>query len=544
MFAGLVQWWLAYLLGLGRIPRLWSGMMAVVGGHLASRMELGLFGMVLSTACVSSVIPALIWLVQTRSRRAIVILGMSLASAALSGQGYMQLGLLFIFPTTFLLIPWEAKDIEFLLKRLALAGLIGFLLASPFLVPYLHFLPEFGKELNPEFNGAQPLKFLPLNLVIGDHDFYRTESLQKFPYPSIYENYIGWIPVILAIIALFGARSPKEKRVIKFLFSVGVIAAWAASAMPLKWLMENIHFKQLIEAVAGIRHPTYIFGLAVTAVLSLAAIGLDQVLKREWPYMKFDFSSVQTNSCLININLHWLMAIPLLFSLADARAYNEVWIHTVKEDPVIQKVNKALLPPDLQWVNPPYGQHEYIESAVGMGMKMSSGTRAWFWKDRTQPSPVREASFTGDPPNMIRYALVKDVVLYKAAPGHEYAQVIYSDNSKPTICEAHGVGGDIDVICDNPFAGTLVVKENSWTGWRVKLDGQRVPLKHDDWLSLSLPPGEHRISFRYRPWDVPLSIALSLVGLCIAIILWVKKEPPKLEKDSSNIESQSQEMSQ
>jgi hypothetical protein len=397
IIAGLTQWWLAYTLGLGRIPRLWSGMMAVVGGHLASRMELGLFGMVLSTACVSLVIPALIWLTQNGNCRSIVFLGISLASAVLSGQGYMQLGLLSVLPATFLLVPWNTMKIKELSKRLALAGLIGFLISSPFLIPYLHFLPEFVKDTNPAFDSAQPIRYIPLNLVIGDHDFYRTEDLQKLPYPSIYENYIGWIPVILAIFALFGTRNPGEKRATRFLFSVVIITVWMASASPLKWIINNLNLKQLDDAVAGIRHPPYIFGMAVTAVLGLSAIGLDQILKRDWISLKFEPKSVRADSSSIIFDLRWLLAIPLLFSLIDARSYNEVWIYTTKVDPVIQEVNEAILPLDLQWVNPPYGQHEYIESAVGMGIKMSYGTQAWYWKNREVPLPVREASFSGDP---------------------------------------------------------------------------------------------------------------------------------------------------
>jgi uncharacterized membrane protein YfhO len=97
-------------------------------------------------------------------------------------------------------------------------------------------------------------------------------------------------------------------------------------------------------------------------------------------------------------------------------------------------------------------------------------------------------------------------------------------------------------LCNNPTAGTLVVKENNWTGWRATLDTQPVSLKHDDWLSISLPAGEHQISFRYRPWDVPLGIGLSLLGIILSIVLWVKKESRSPIEDAPGLEILSKEL--
>src|SRR6185503_5819593 len=47
--AGVAQWWLARVLGIGRIARLWSAGMAVAAGFLAAQMGEGLFSMVIST---------------------------------------------------------------------------------------------------------------------------------------------------------------------------------------------------------------------------------------------------------------------------------------------------------------------------------------------------------------------------------------------------------------------------------------------------------------------------------------------------------------
>jgi uncharacterized membrane protein YfhO len=71
-----------------------------------------------------------------------------------------------------------------------------------------------------------------------------------------------------------------------------------------------------------------------------------------------------------------------------------------------------------------------------------------------------------------------------------------------------------------PDAGKLVVKENTWTGWKAWVDGERVPLIGEQWLEVNAPAGEHTYLFRYRPWDVPLGIALSIVGVIMCVYLW------------------------
>jgi hypothetical protein len=64
--------------------------------------------------------------------------------------------------------------------------------------------------------------------------------------------------------------------------------------------------------------------------------------------------------------------------------------------------------------------------------------------------------------------------------------------------------------------------ENAWDGWRVERDGSAVALGTGRWLNTQAPGGEHSYTFRYQPWDVPLGLLLSLIGLWIAGWLWVR----------------------
>ena len=52
LMAGFAQWWLARVIGLGWLARVWSASVVVAAGHLAGRMEHGVVGLVVSTAAV------------------------------------------------------------------------------------------------------------------------------------------------------------------------------------------------------------------------------------------------------------------------------------------------------------------------------------------------------------------------------------------------------------------------------------------------------------------------------------------------------------
>jgi hypothetical protein len=180
---------------------------------------------------------------------------------------------------------------------------------------------------------------------------------------------------------------------------------------------------------------------------------------------------------------------------------------------------EALRTPDLQWVNAPFGEHFYTESAMGMGLKLASGIRTWNWKDRPFPKPVLEANHLGPPPAMTQETVMGGVPIYVAPPSREYATVVHFDTST-TVCTAQGIGGHIEVNCDAPQAGILTIKENSWSGWRAEVDGEPVELEASQWLAVEIPAGKHTIEFRYRPWDVPLGILLSLIGITLALYHW------------------------
>ena len=521
VIAALGQWWLGWELGVGRVVRVWGSCMAVVGGHLGLRVDHGP-GFVLAIATCTLVFAALLRLARTGRRRDAGLVGAILGLAFLDGPTYPELGLLWTLPAALVLVPWQRLHLAHFVRRLALAAVIALLLAAPMLVPFLHFMPQIGKSVDPSFVGVQRLPFVPLNLVIGDMDFYQTDDLGKRPVPMYYANFVGAIPVALAIWGLVSSRGRRRRPAI-YLGLAAFIAFCLASAVPQRLLFGIAASPQLQRLVSPGQFPPVYAALAVPPVLGLAALGVQGLLDLNW------YSLPRRLKAAIPARpapyLRWLILIPLLFALNEARAFNTVRIGLERIPAEVPDVVAALATPDLQWVRTPYGSRWYLEPAVGAGLKRNEEVeyRSWRWHERADPEPVLLATEGEPPAGWTRRDRVGNVGIYAAPPGHEYAAVSDASGAH-TVCSASGGGGSLDVRCTLAEPGRLTVLENSWSGWHAALDGRPLDLQSGQWLAVDLPSGTQLVEFRYRPWDVPLGAALGVVGTVLLLHCLVRPE--------------------
>jgi hypothetical protein len=511
-FGGIAQWWLAREMKLGWLPRMWSALMAVAGGHLAGKMELGAFGVVLSMAMCSLVFSAVVKLARGGGKRAIVILALTVASALMAGQGYIQIGMVVSMLAVPILFIGSRHNIGRQLRPFLIAAGLVALLAAVYLIPLVHFIPNFVKDSDPEYTTAQPIEYLPLNLVIDEHDFYLNESLQKYPYGHLYTMFIGWTAVILAIIGI--AWTEKEDRPRNaYLLAVVIIEFLIGSAVLLKLGVK------IFPALAGIRHPSQIAGLAVPPILALAAYGLDRLLKHPWPSLSLTYN-VGSQAQSRTLSIKWLLLIPLLVNLNKCNDFTKHWIYTTRIEDGVYDLLEELRTPTSQWVSPPFGEHHYIEAAISMGLKLSPGIRTWNWKERPIPLARLEANRAGPPVESTAQIGEADGIPIYILEGVNYAAVTNPEGEQ--ACDASGLGGFIEVVCDSSTPGELVVQENTWSGWRAWRDGERVDLIGDAWLQVDAPAGRHVYEFRYLPWDAPLGLFLTLIGLGLCGWMWFR----------------------
>jgi hypothetical protein len=210
-----------------------------------------------------------------------------------------------------------------------------------------------------------------------------------------------------------------------------------------------------------------------------------------------------------------------VFALDSARLFGANFILAEKMNNDVAPIVEALRTPDAQWVNTPFGELFFIEAAVARNLKLSSEFyRTWNWNRRVAPEPVLEASRDQSLPDLEPGRRVGDYRIFVAPPGREYAAVMHPDGTR-TACRAFARGGDIDVSCDTPAPGVLVVKENQWTGWGAWVNGLPVSLQPTQWLQMDVPAGSLSVQARYRPVDALAGIVLLLVGIVLAATEWL-----------------------
>ncbi|MBN1265819.1 MAG: hypothetical protein JXA25_10020 [Anaerolineales bacterium] len=515
--AGVAQWWIARNLKLSLIARLWSGAVAVVGGHLAGRMELGLFGIVFSTAMTSLLFGGILAAVNCPGKRSAVVLGITGASALLAGQGYLQLAFAGTIPACAFLIFDSKMKLKPVWRTFMLAVVIALLLAAVFLVPFLHFSPHFSKFIDANFGIAQPLKYLPLNFLIDSHEFFFNETLNKSSFPALHTLFLGWVPILLAAYGLTDRTRLKSSTKWYLAGSIVLILAMA-SGTTLRPLAK------IWAGAAGFRHTPLLAGLAVPLVLALAAAGLDLLLRQDWPRLSLSFTA-ENGTAFKPLPTSWLLILPLVLNVYTVYQFAEIWIYTARNESPVYEVVDALKTDNLQWVQPPFGEHFFIEPAIQRGLKLSPGIIPWRWRDRENPGAYLEASRSESALDNSNVVAVLYGITVFSHPEEQYAAITTENGSVP--CLAEGRGGRIEVTCVTDQPGDLIVKEHILPGWKAWLDDDRVPFTGDNWLILSAPAGVHTFTFRYQPWDAALGLLLTLTGVGLCIWLWISADPEK-----------------
>jgi hypothetical protein len=377
-------------------------------------------------------------------------------------------------------------------------------------VPFFHFFPNFSKGADPALSAGQPLSYYLLNLFINDREFFYDTSLGKLPYPNLYVMFVGWIPVILALLSIW-MNKKDDRRWLVFLAVSAALVLVVGSTLPLQWI------KGVFPGVTTLRFITMIGGLAVPAIIALASYALHQLLQLKWPRLTLLFAD-EVASRYKGISLNLVLLIPLIFAIYQAYSFSQTWLYTERvRDGVLQLLD-GLETPDLQWVQPPFGEHIYIEPAVRSGMKLSPGIMTWQWKKRVFPRPVLEANRKGTPPGAYEQVDEIDGVPIYRQSEQTYAQVI--SNGLVVPCTAQGIGGQISVDCEVKRYGKLVVQENMYSGWKAWMDGEQISLVGERWLEVNAPKGSHTFEFRYQPWDVLLGLVLCLIGTIACLIIW------------------------
>ncbi len=515
MGAGIAQWWLSYELKLGRFARIWASLLVVVGGHLSAKLELGVLDIVLSTVMTSLIFPAILMLIRKQDWRSTVVLALVISSAVFSGQGYAQVLFVISLPALSFLLFERGWKIDPIWKKFLTAGGLVVLLTAIFTMPLLVNGWNIHKSTLPDFVSLQPLKYNLLNFVIDDMAFYRTEALGKWANPSLYINFIGWLPVLLSIFAVGAYKKQDSKKILYLATSAALILGFVNPDF-LKWVFT------WFEPIASLRFPNLGLGVSVILLVGLAGYGLDQLLKRvQWPTIHFTFGK-KKNARTFYLPASVFLLIPLIFNVQQGYNFGRQFLNVSPLWPTTVEKLKDLKTDSLEWVLPVLGEQFWTEPAVRLGLKVTNESLPFWTGVKHYPNPYLQLSRFPVEPGSTQYTLVREYsaeFLYLDASA-EYAYIVDATGYFH-VCQASGAGGKIDVVCNAPVDGYLLVHENIWSGWKVWVDGTRADLYDlDGWMQVAAPSGAHTYTFRYLPWEIPVAVLVGLFGLLLCSWLW------------------------
>jgi len=509
--AGLSQLWLGKIFQLSRFSRIWMALLLTASGAVVGRLQMANVPLLLSTAMCMLVIPAVIDLTLNGGFKKAIILGVVLGLAILSGQGYLQIGLFIsLLPFLVYLLLGKAPSGTVLIKQnwkyFFYAGIFGILIASPLLIPLTHNSSIIDKDSDPLYTSSQPVSYSLLNLVIDDADYYFTNAIKKTPFPYLYINYIGWIPVVLAVWGI--AHTPKQYRKMMFGFLFVILVVYLTSSAELFKFLE----KQFsVPSFGWIRNPGPIQSLAVPFILILAGFGIDHLLNIQLPKIRLTAEQQENTVGRMDLNLLKWAAFLLLvfFSLKSTYDFSKPWLYVLNA-PTDLQVIESVKTENAEWVQPPAGEYAWFTKSMDNNLKIRYFFRPWKIKSVEVPKAYLELSRVKDDVNLPEYdKSIGDFVLLKRVE-NEYAYIQTSEAMIP--CKAYAAGGNIDVECDSTSAGMLYVLEHAVSGWTVNIDGKPNSLIKNDWLAVAASSGKHSYSFRYLPWDAPLGLGLGAIG--------------------------------
>jgi hypothetical protein len=226
-----------------------------------------------------------------------------------------------------------------------------------------------------------------------------------------------------------------------------------------------------------------------------------------------------------------LLAVSIAFlTICQVYPANVRWLKVQQVDIPAVEIN-ALIPSQSEWVTPPDVNFTWYPHLLEAGLKLTNIVRPWHWINRPAPNALLEAVLSTKPDPGFGSIRKIGYIDYLLRPGNQYAVIRTADRDIP--CQAVAKDGNIDVSCSTNKDGKLIVNENRWSGWTAWRDGQPVPLLVGNFLTVDASAGSHTYSFRYWPWDVPLGLLISLLGIGMAFWLGLKR-PASSMKQGAN----------
>lgn len=144
--------------------------------------------------------------------------------------------------------------------------------------------------------------------------------------------------------------------------------------------------------------------------------------------------------------------------------------------------------------------------------------RAWLTSDARvlDEKSMLQAIRTGTLPDGAKWDPLHTVLVES-----EPTSILMKTQNEGNVAIKNYAPNQIDLVANADANSILVLSENDYPGWRAYVDGRATEIMRVNYAQrgVIVPPGEHRISFVYRPWSVIWGLLISLMSAATLILL-------------------------
>jgi hypothetical protein len=537
------------------VPSLWLIAMLVWGGHLITRLDVGSIGLPLSIASFTLSIVLIIRWMRNPTLIAGLLVALSVAGLGVSGQGYMQF--LFIFSLIPLFI-YAQKFMPF--RQLIINGLgigvIAMLMILPFLVSYMQYGDLMHKHGSRELDSVQPFGYFFLNLLVDQRELFDTTVLSKQSFVYLYSNYVGYVTVILAAIALFATifvttTSPQpdkdgddanmngESKFIGLWLSIAFICALLVSGSIQRFIFW-LNLETLNE-IAGFLRNVVIVGCTVAIVIIfMSGYGLRVLLARI--NQLGDKASMRISTHVVSFNA--LVYVLLIWQLLSVQSYVKQYINlnNVDQDSLVALKYLDQFPRSYVGIE---NNEQYLNVLNSNHKNVWNLFYPYQYKNKINITAKYLLAYSDVDLNegWVEIKKFDDLHVYvRDTYETAYSKLTMLQEDATIRCPiAKGsAAGKVVLTCTLDQGDTLLVTEYNFPGWTAYIDGKPVDLYSDLFLMVDVPAGTHTITFQYLPLAVIVSAFISLIAwvasISVVVWLWIRRprfvidapEPPSI----------------
>jgi hypothetical protein len=543
--AAVGMWVLMKLLGTRGPVRLWCGATYMLAGGMPAHLWAGHFQLAIGLAWVPWCFAGILYALENRTRRSVVIAAIPLALLFFTGNLYVPfyvlMGLLILF-IAYVVCQQYSPVLVHQARGFFLAGLFALGLIAVQLFPEWAARSYIYKGSERDFVGSQTVNHLLTNYLISDPEYYRQANLGDLPQVQEYYNYVGVLPFVLLVFVVPAAQRRKHIVLAFAIYFVLMLAWGAVKFSPVRFIFSAFPF------LYQFRFPARALRIGTFALISLAGLGLDEI----WLYCRA-FSPWPADP-LPDRTVRMLLAVGVLaFVIASAVHLYQTNRTLLGLAPRCQQVDEAFKRLAI-YDSSEYTVANYVVSNAGMYAcyryhlrwhnvilgwtvaRVSEGLAPGSILARPKyvivPTGVSVPVETDSPPQLVQttYDLetwrISDALPFAftvpyfrmqewQTPLSTATEVIEQRASRPTANE-------IKVVVTGAEDGDLLVVLEFWfPGWRVSVDGQPGRLlKVGHFLVVPLLPGDHIVTLRYDPPAFKIGLTISIGTVC-ALMMYI-----------------------